>query len=157
MGEADYPKLLQAADSAPPLLAVRGDAAILNRPAVAIVGSRNASAAGLAFTERLAGGLGRGGLRRRLRASRAASTPAPTRPRSATGTVAVLAGGHDRIYPAKHAALLERILERKAGRWSPRCRWAGSRAGATFPAATASSRGWPTAPWWSRPPAARAR
>ncbi|MEG9528047.1 MAG: DNA-processing protein DprA, partial [Hyphomicrobiales bacterium] len=48
-GEAAYPRLLQQADAAPPLLALRG-AAILNRPAVALVGSRNASQAGLAFT-----------------------------------------------------------------------------------------------------------
>ncbi|KQP41220.1 DNA processing protein DprA [Methylobacterium sp. Leaf104] len=110
LGEADYPKLLQAADSAPPLIALRGEAAILNRPAIAIVGSRNASAAGLAFTERLARGLGEAGLvvvsglARGIdaRAHRAALVP---------GTVAVLAGGQDRIYPANHAALVEAILE----------------------------------------------
>ncbi|MGU3360906.1 DNA-processing protein DprA [Methylobacterium sp. M6A4_1b] len=110
LGEADYPKLLQAADSAPPLIAIRGEAAILNRPAIAIVGSRNASAAGLAFTERLARGLGEAGLvvvsglARGIdaRAHRAALVP---------GTVAVLAGGQDRIYPANHAALVESILE----------------------------------------------
>ncbi|KQP33032.1 DNA-processing protein DprA [Methylobacterium sp. Leaf100] len=109
-GEADYPKLLQAADSAPPLLAVRGDPAILNRPAVAIVGSRNASAAGLSVTERLARDLGAAGLvvvsglARGIdaRAHKAALLP---------GTVAVMAGGHDRIYPANHAALVEAILE----------------------------------------------
>ena len=54
LGDAAYPPLLRAADTAPPLMAVRGDPAILSRPAVAIVGSRNASAAGCAFTERLA-------------------------------------------------------------------------------------------------------
>ena len=110
LGEAAYPKLLQAADSAPPLIAIRGEAAILNRPAIAIVGSRNASAAGLAFTERLARGLGEAGLvvvsglARGIdaRAHRAALVP---------GTAAVLAGGHDRIYPANHAALVEAILE----------------------------------------------
>ncbi|KQP59982.1 DNA processing protein DprA [Methylobacterium sp. Leaf111] len=110
LGEADYPKLLQAADSAPPLIAIRGEAAILNRPAIALVGSRNASAAGLAFTERLARGLGEAGLvvvsglARGIdaRAHRAALAP---------GTVAVLAGGQDRIYPANHAALVEAILE----------------------------------------------
>lgn len=110
LGEADYPKLLQAADSAPPLVAIRGAAVILNRPGIAIVGSRNASAAGLAFTERLARGLGDAGLvvvsglARGIdaRAHKAALLP---------GTVAVLAGGHDRIYPANHAALVEAILE----------------------------------------------
>jgi DNA processing protein len=110
LGEADYPKLLQAADSAPPLIALRGNSAVFDRPAVAIVGSRNASAAGLSFTERLARGLGEAGLvvvsglARGIdaRAHKAALGP---------GTVAVLAGGHDRIYPANHAALVEAILD----------------------------------------------
>lgn len=110
LGEAEYPKLLQAADSAPPLLAIRGASDTLNRPGIAIVGSRNASAAGLAFTERLARGLGEAGLvvisglARGIdaRAHKAALLP---------GTVAVLAGGHDRIYPANHDALVEAILE----------------------------------------------
>ena len=96
LGEPDYPRTLQAIETAPPLLAVRGSAAVLSRPTVAIVGSRNASAAGLAFTERLSRDLGTAGyvvvsgLARGIdaRAHKAAL---------ATGTVAVLAGGHDRI------------------------------------------------------------
>jgi DNA processing protein len=60
-GEPDYPKTLQAIDSAPPLLAMRGDAKALARPMVAVVGSRNASAAGLTFTERLARAVGEAG------------------------------------------------------------------------------------------------
>nr|WP_204262921.1 DNA-processing protein DprA [Methylobacterium sp. BTF04] len=128
LGEADYPRLLQAADSAPPLIAVRGEPAILNRPGIAIVGSRNASAAGLGFTERLARGLGEAGLvvvsglARGIdaRAHKAALIP---------GTVAVLAGGHDRIYPANHADLVDAILEaggaivaEMAMGWEPRGR-----------------------------------
>ena len=110
LGEDDYPKLLQAADSAPPLLAVRGDPAVLNRPAVAIVGSRNASAAGLSVTERLARELGAAGLvvvsgLARGIDARAHKAALPS------GTVAVLAGGHDRIYPANHAGLVAGILE----------------------------------------------
>ena len=62
LGEPEYPKALQAVDTAPPLIALRGDAAVLDRPAVAIVGSRNASAAGLTFTERLGRGLRGAGL-----------------------------------------------------------------------------------------------
>lgn len=62
MGEAAYPKALHATDTAPPLIAVRGDPATLLKPSVAIVGSRNASTAGLAFTERLARGFGEAGL-----------------------------------------------------------------------------------------------
>ena len=109
LGEPDYPRPLQAIDTAPPLLAVRGSVEALSRPTVAIVGSRNASAAGLAFTERLARDLGAAGyvvvsgLARGIdsRAHKAAL---------ATGTVAVLAGGHDRVYPAENEPLLEQIV-----------------------------------------------
>ena len=58
LGEPDYPRRLQMIDDAPPLLAVRGNAAALNLPAVAVVGARNASAAGVRFAERLARDLG---------------------------------------------------------------------------------------------------
>ena len=107
-GEAEYPRLLQQTDAAPPLLALRG-AAILNRPAVALVGSRNASMAGLAFTEKLARGLGEAGLTvvsglARGIDARAHKASLPT------GTVAVMAGGQDRIYPASHAGLVDAIL-----------------------------------------------
>ncbi len=59
LGEENYPALLRNIDTAPPVIAVRGTVSVFTRPAVAIVGSRNASGAGLAFAERLsrAGGL----------------------------------------------------------------------------------------------------
>jgi DNA processing protein len=98
LGEPDYPKALQAIDTAPPLIAIRGAGAALNRPCVAIVGSRNASAAGLAFTERLARGLGEGGFTVVSGLARGIDTRAH-RASLATGTVAVLAGGHDKVYP----------------------------------------------------------
>ena len=127
-GEAGYPMPLAAIDSAPPLIAFRGDIAAMSRPMVAVVGSRNASAAGAAFAERLAAGLGEAGfvvvsgLARGIdtRAHRAALTE---------GTVAVLAGGHDRIYPRENAGLLERLVEAGGGAlsemplgWEPRGR-----------------------------------
>ncbi|MBP1179195.1 DNA-processing protein DprA [Methylobacterium sp. PvR107] len=107
-GEAEFPRLLQQTDAAPPLLALRG-AAILNRPGVALVGSRNASQAGLAFTEKLARGLGEAGLAivsglARGIDARAHKASLPT------GTVAVMAGGQDRIYPASHVGLVDAIL-----------------------------------------------
>lgn len=107
-GEADYPRLLAQFDAAPPLLALRG-AGILNRPAVALVGSRNASTAGLAFTERLARGLGEAGLTVVSGLARGIDARAH-RASLPTGTIAVMAGGQDRIYPASHAALVEAIL-----------------------------------------------
>src|SRR5690242_21592358 len=54
LGEAEYPPRLALIDDAPPLIAVQGRGEILQRPLVAIVGSRNASAAGQKFAERLA-------------------------------------------------------------------------------------------------------
>jgi DNA processing protein len=62
LGEPDYPRRLQMIDDAPPLLAVRGHAAALKAPAVALVGARNASAAGMRFAEGLARDLGAAGL-----------------------------------------------------------------------------------------------
>lgn len=109
-GDAAYPPLLRAADAAPPLMALRGDAAILSRPAVAIVGSRNASAAGGAFTERLARDLGEAGLA--IVSGLARGIDARAHKASlATGTIAVMAGGQDRIYPANHASLAAAILD----------------------------------------------
>ncbi|MCJ2013007.1 DNA-processing protein DprA [Methylobacterium sp. J-076] len=109
-GDAAYPALLRATEAAPPLVALRGDAAILSRPAVAIVGSRNSSAAGGAFTERLARDLGEAGLV--IVSGLARGIDARAHKASlATGTVAVMAGGQDRIYPANHAALVAAILD----------------------------------------------
>jgi DNA processing protein len=110
MGEPDYPKTLQAIDTAPPLIALRGNAAVLAKPSVAIVGSRNASASGLTFAERLARQLGEGGYVVVSGLARGIDTKAH-KAALETGTVAVLAGGHDRIYPAQNEPLLQTILE----------------------------------------------
>ena len=108
-GEPDYPRALLAIDTAPPLIAVRGSVEILSRPAVAVVGSRNASAAGGAFAERLASELGRAGYAVVSGLARGIDTRAH-RAALPTGTVAVLAGGHERIYPAENVPLLDRII-----------------------------------------------
>jgi DNA processing protein len=128
LGEADYPSWLAHIDSAPPLIALRGDAAVLQRPAVAIVGSRNASVGGVKFAKQLARDLGaRGyvvasGLARGIDAAAHEASVA-------TGTIAVLAGGLDRIYPPENMALADRIIaeggvhltEMPLG-WEPRAR-----------------------------------
>jgi DNA processing protein len=109
-GEAGYPPALRHLDSAPPLIAVRGAAEALARRAVAIVGSRNASALGRSFTRRLAEDLGRAGylvVSGLARGIDAAAHEASL----ATGTAAVLAGGLDRIYPPENAPLLDKIVE----------------------------------------------
>ncbi|MGL4541056.1 MAG: DNA-processing protein DprA, partial [Polymorphobacter sp.] len=57
IGSDFYPHLLAHSEAAPPVLAVKGDLALLERPAVAIVGARNASAAGTRFARELAAAL----------------------------------------------------------------------------------------------------
>lgn len=109
IGEPDYPALLRQIDSAPPLIALRGDPAIFARPAVAIVGARNASGAGLAFAERLARGLAQAGFVVISGLARGIDIRAHQTAME-TGTIAVLAGGHDKIYPAEHAPALERLI-----------------------------------------------
>ena len=109
LGESAYPPRLQMIDDAPPLLAVRGHVGAMALPTVAIVGSRNASGAGMKFTQRIARELGEAGfavvsgLARGIDAAAHGATVD-------TGTVAVLAGGQDRIYPPEHADLLAAIL-----------------------------------------------
>lgn len=108
--EAGYPPRLATLEDAPPLLGVRGSPDLLMRPMIAIVGSRNASGAGLKFAGQLARDLGDAGfvvisgLARGIdQAAHRATIP--------TGTVAVLAGGHDRIYPPEHEDLLAALLD----------------------------------------------
>ena len=127
LGEPDFPPRLQMIDDCPPLLAVRGKLAVLMRPLVAIVGSRNASAAGVKFAERLARELGHAGFGTVSGLARGIDAAAH-RASLATGTIAVLAGGHDRVYPAEHSDLLETILTEGAAisemplAWEPRAR-----------------------------------
>jgi DNA processing protein len=100
-------------DDAPPLLAVRGKTAALSLPAVAVVGARNASAAGVRFAERLARDLGAAGFAIASGLARGIDA-AGHRASLATGTIAVLAGGHDHIYPREHTDLADAILAQGA-------------------------------------------
>lgn len=109
-GENGYPDRLATLDDAPPLLAVRGDDATLMRPMIAIVGSRNASGAGLKFAGQLARGLGEAGFIIISGLARGVDQAAH-RASVETGTIAVLAGGHDCIYPPEHGDLLTAILD----------------------------------------------
>src|SRR5262245_54890574 len=110
LGEADYPSRLMMIADAPPLLAVRGKLAALKQPMVAIVGARNASAAGIKFAERLARELGESGLVVASGLARGIDAAAH-RGSLATGTVAAIAGGHNNIYPPEHTALADAIAE----------------------------------------------
>src|SRR5713226_558273 len=109
-GEAGYPPRLAVLDDAPPLLGVRGAFEALMRPMIAIVGSRNASGAGLKFAGQLARELGEAGFVVVSGLARGIDQAAH-RASIHSGTVAVLAGGHDRIYPPEHEDLLSMLLE----------------------------------------------
>ena len=106
---------------------MRGNISALARPIIAIVGSRNASAAGLKFAERLARELGEAGYVIASGLARGIDAGAH-RASLATGSIAVLAGGQDRIYPEEHAGMLEAILPEGAAisempfGWEPRAR-----------------------------------
>ena len=109
--ESAFPRHLAAIDGPPPLIWVRGDPALLARPCVAIVGARNASAAGQRFARTLAEALGQQGyvvVSGLARGIDAAAHEASL----ATGTAAVLGGGVDDIYPPEHADLYSRIAAR---------------------------------------------
>jgi DNA processing protein len=108
--EAAYPPRLATLDDAPPLLGVRGASEVQARPMIAIVGSRNASGAGLKFASQLARDLGDAGFVVISGLARGIDQAAH-RATIQTGTVAVLAGGHDRIYPPEHEDLLAALLE----------------------------------------------
>jgi DNA processing protein len=110
MGEPDYPQPLLHTEGAPPLLFVRGEAAILARPMVAIVGSRNCSAAGRRIAGSIAAGLGEAGFAIVSGLARGIDAGAH-RGALKTGTVAVLAGGVDKVYPQEHDELYAAIME----------------------------------------------
>ena len=127
LGEPDYPLRLQMIDDAPPLIAIRGNSRALALPMVAIVGSRNASGAGQKFTQLIAHELGEAGFAIVSGLARGIDAAAH-RASLDTGTIAVLAGGHDRVYPPEHTDLLDAILPAGAAvsempfGWEPRAR-----------------------------------
>lgn len=126
-GEAAYPAALAAIPDAPPLLFIRGAQQALDTPMVAVVGSRNASAGGLKLARMFAHDLGMAGYSVVSGLARGIDAAAHEGSLD-TGTVAVLAGGHGRVYPAENVPLLERLLERGAAvsempiGWEPRGR-----------------------------------
>lgn len=128
LGEPDYPPLLKYISGAPPLLAIAGGEELDWLHTVGIVGARNASAAGQKMTRVLAGDLGALGytvISGLARGIDAAAHHASLR----TGTVAVLAGGLDHIYPDENIPLAREIVDHGGAlltemplAWEPRAR-----------------------------------
>ena len=109
-GEPDFPERLAALDPPPPVIWTRGRAELLTRPSVAVVGARIASAAGQRFARGLAQDLGAAGyvvVSGMARGIDGAAHEGGLK----TGTVAVLAGGVDDIYPPEHRDLYERLAD----------------------------------------------
>jgi DNA processing protein len=127
LGEIEYPPLLRETEDAPPLIAVRGNLETLTKPAVALVGSRNASLAGTRLAAKLARELGEAGFIVVSGLARGIDSAAH-RASLATGTIAALAGGHDKPYPPEHVSLLHEMLAQGAAvsemplGWEPRAR-----------------------------------
>lgn len=106
--EPDYPKYLRALDPPPPVISVLGRVDVLHRPCVAIIGSRNASAIGQRFANTLAADLGRAGYCIVSGLARGIDSSAH-HGSLASGTIAVLGGGVDHIYPRENAELHAQI------------------------------------------------
>lgn len=115
IGEAGYPKHLARLDAPPPLVSLRtapGVAADLaRRPTIAIVGSRSASVVGVKIAERIAHGLGDAGVVVVSGLARGIDTAAH-RAALDGGTIAVIAGGIDHVYPEENRGLIEEIVAR---------------------------------------------
>jgi len=110
-GDAAWPAALDDIDDRPPILWMKGDAAILRRPMIALVGSRNASSLGTRMARAIAADLAAAGyvvVSGLARGIDAAAHHAALD----TGTVAVMAGGVDILYPAENADLAESMVTR---------------------------------------------
>lgn len=108
--DTDYPPLLRHLPDPPPLLYIRGQRTCLSQPMLAIVGSRSATATGLATAEAFAHSLGEAGLM--ISSGLALGIDAAAhRGALHSGTVAVLGTGADLIYPRAHLQLARSITE----------------------------------------------
>jgi DNA processing protein len=109
--EPGYPPALAAVEVPPPLLYVKGNAGHLVRPMLAIVGARNGSAAGQKLARLFAASVGATGFVIVSGLARGIDAAAHEAALD-TGTVAVLAGGIDNVYPPENADLQAAIAER---------------------------------------------
>lgn len=111
LGQRLYPSLLAEMADAPPVLIVCGDLRLLERPAVAIVGARNASASACRFARQLAQELGEAGLLVVSGLARGIDTAAH-QGALATATAGVIASGIDIAYPPENKALQQAVATR---------------------------------------------
>ena len=108
--EPDYPARLRDIAEAPPVLWIKGQPGVLVRLPVAVIGARNASSLGLRMARGLAAGLAEAGAVVVAGLARGIDTVAHEAALP-SGTIAVMAGGIDMIYPAENTALAEAICD----------------------------------------------
>jgi DNA processing protein len=113
MGEPGYPASLTSTEDAPPVLLVIGNAQLLDKPMVGIVGARNASTNGRRLAREIAAGIAEGGFAVASGMARGIDAAAHEGALGG-GTVAVLAGGPDVVYPEENRALYNALVERGA-------------------------------------------
>jgi DNA processing protein len=111
LGQGLYPRALAELENAPPLLTAKGDLGLLDRPMIAIVGARNASAAACRFARGLAHDLGQEGVTVVSGLARGIDSAAHDGSLE-SGTIAVIAGGIDFYYPPENEARQKDIAER---------------------------------------------
>lgn len=105
-----YPLALSAIDDAPPVISVLGNPTLLNQSCIGMVGARNASLNGRKLAEKIAGALGARGEVVVSGLARGIDTAAHQGSLK-TGTIAVVAGGIDVVYPEENQKLYEKIIE----------------------------------------------
>jgi DNA processing protein len=113
LADADYPQSLLSADDPPVLLYAKGDTTLLNRPMLAVVGSRNGTTQGERDAEAFSRALGDAGLT--IVSGLALGIDAAAHRgglATAAGTVAVIGTGADRLYPARNETLARQIAEK---------------------------------------------
>ena len=110
IGTDPYPWLLAQTETAPPAIAVKGDLGLLERPCVAMVGARNSSAAAVRFARELATELSRADLVVVSGLARGIDSAAHQGSLDG-GTIGVIAGGLDIVYPPENAGLQSAIAE----------------------------------------------
>ncbi|MCF6272755.1 MAG: DNA-processing protein DprA [Rhodobacteraceae bacterium] len=110
LGAPDYPPQLALIPDPPPLLWAIGDPALAFKPVVGLVGARNASSLGQRMARKLAQELGESGFVIASGLARGIDTAAH-HASIKSGTIAVLAGGVDNIYPRENKALWQQIAE----------------------------------------------
>jgi DNA processing protein len=111
LGQGLYPALLAELETAPPALIVKGDLTLLDKPSVALVGARNASAAACRFARHLAHGLGAAGTVVVSGLARGVDSAAHDGALD-TGTIGVIASGIDIVYPPENEVRQRAVAER---------------------------------------------